>query len=158
MSPFYGGHLRPVEAQRAMPNGRTVERNVGRVVGLVLAASTELQATAGAMSGTASETAAQSEAVASAAEEAASNIGTIAAAEEIGALVQEIGRQFRGKRLKYQPGCSWAEKFFRSIAQPDVRYRRIRRLALAGYICCNERVAGTALKRNGLRGKTWVAR
>ncbi len=46
------------------------------------------------MAGTATQTAGQSTAVAAAAEQAASNVGTVAvAAEELGASVQEIGRQ-----------------------------------------------------------------
>ena len=70
------------------------ERTIGRVVGMVSASATELQATASSMTATATETAAQSTAVAAAAEEAASNVGTVAAAaEELGASVHEIGRQ-----------------------------------------------------------------
>ncbi len=70
------------------------ERTIGRVVGMVSASATELQATAASMTATATQTAAQSTAVAAAAEEAASNVGTVAAAaEELGASVHEIGRQ-----------------------------------------------------------------
>ncbi|MFY9290876.1 MAG: methyl-accepting chemotaxis protein [Methylorubrum rhodinum] len=70
------------------------ERTIGSVVGMVSASATELQATASSMTATATATAAQSTAVAAAAEEAASNVGTVAAAEEeLGASVHEIGRQ-----------------------------------------------------------------
>ncbi|MCJ2093052.1 methyl-accepting chemotaxis protein [Methylobacterium sp. J-072] len=73
------------------------EAAVGGIIGLVSAAATELQATAGAMSAMAGETSAQSGAVAAAAEEAASNVNTVAAAaEELGSSVQEIGRQVDG--------------------------------------------------------------
>lgn len=92
------------------------ERNVGRVVGLVSAACTELQATAGTMSGTATETAAQSGMVASAAEEASSNIGTIAAAaEELGASVQEIGRQVQGSAHLAEIAMSEADQTAASV-------------------------------------------
>ncbi|WP_245524185.1 methyl-accepting chemotaxis protein [Methylobacterium nonmethylotrophicum] len=70
------------------------ERAVGGIVGMVSSSAAELQATARTMTSTAAATALQSTSVASAAEEAASNVGTVAvAAEELGASVQEIGRQ-----------------------------------------------------------------
>ncbi|MCJ2119265.1 methyl-accepting chemotaxis protein [Methylobacterium sp. J-001] len=73
------------------------EAAVGGIIGLVSAAATELQATAGSMAAMAGETSAQSGAVAAAAEEAASNVNTVAAAaEELGSSVQEIGRQVDG--------------------------------------------------------------
>ncbi|MCJ2087145.1 methyl-accepting chemotaxis protein [Methylobacterium sp. E-005] len=80
---------------RQMADG--FEQAVGGIIGLVSAAATELQATAGSMSAMAGETSAQSGAVAAAAEEAASNVNTVAAAaEELGSSVQEIGRQVDG--------------------------------------------------------------
>ncbi|MCJ2068411.1 methyl-accepting chemotaxis protein [Methylobacterium sp. J-030] len=80
---------------RQMADG--FEQAVGGIIGLVSAAATELQATAGSMSSMAGETSAQSGAVAAAAEEAASNVNTVAAAaEELGSSVQEIGRQVDG--------------------------------------------------------------
>ena len=80
---------------RQMADG--FEAAVGGIIGLVSAAATELQATAGSMSAMAGETSAQSGAVAAAAEEAASNVNTVAvAAEELGSSVVEIGRQVDG--------------------------------------------------------------
>jgi methyl-accepting chemotaxis protein len=80
---------------RQMADG--FEAAVGGIIGLVSAAATQLQATAGSMSAMAGETSAQSGAVAAAAEEAASNVNTVAAAaEELGSSVQEIGRQVQG--------------------------------------------------------------
>ncbi|MCJ2061150.1 methyl-accepting chemotaxis protein [Methylobacterium sp. J-088] len=80
---------------RQMADG--FEQAVGGIIGLVSAAATELQATAGSMSAMAGETSVQSGAVAAAAEEAASNVNTVAAAaEELGSSVQEIGRQVDG--------------------------------------------------------------
>ncbi|MCJ2086314.1 methyl-accepting chemotaxis protein [Methylobacterium sp. E-005] len=80
---------------RQMADG--FEQAVGGIIGLVSAAATELQATAGSMSAMAGETSAQSGAVAAAAEEAASNVNTVAAAaEQLGSSVQEIGRQVDG--------------------------------------------------------------
>ncbi len=82
-------------ALRGMADG--FEREVGRIVGTVASAATELQATAQSMAGTAAETASQSTTVAAAAEEAATNVSTVAAAaEELGASVQEIARQVNG--------------------------------------------------------------
>ncbi|MCJ2098011.1 methyl-accepting chemotaxis protein [Methylobacterium sp. E-046] len=80
---------------RQMADG--FEQAVGGIIGLVSAAATELQATAGSMSAMAGETSAQSGAVAAAAEEAASNVNTVAAAaEQLGSSVQEISRQVAG--------------------------------------------------------------
>ena len=80
---------------RQMADG--FEAAVGGIIGLVSAAATELQATAGSMSAMAGETSAQSGAVAAAAEEAASNVNTVAAAaEQLGSSVIEIGRQVDG--------------------------------------------------------------
>ncbi|MCJ2135602.1 methyl-accepting chemotaxis protein, partial [Methylobacterium sp. J-026] len=80
---------------RQMADG--FEQAVGGIIGLVSAAATELQATAGSMSAMAGETSAQSGAVAAAAEEAAANVNTVAAAaEELGSSVQEISRQVAG--------------------------------------------------------------
>ncbi|WP_430912128.1 methyl-accepting chemotaxis protein [Methylobacterium sp. sgz302541] len=73
------------------------EQAVGGIVGLVAAASTELEATARSMTATATRTTGQSATVAQAAEEAAGNVGMVAAAaEELGSSVQEIGRQVQG--------------------------------------------------------------
>ena len=80
---------------RQMADG--FEQAVGGIIGLVSAAATELQATAGSMSAMAGETSVQSGAVAAAAEEAASNVNTVAAAaEQLGSSVQEISRQVAG--------------------------------------------------------------
>lgn len=80
---------------REMADG--FERAVGGILGTVTTAATELQVTAQSMTAIATETAAQSTAVAAAAEQAAGNVGMVAAAsEELGASVQEIGRQVAG--------------------------------------------------------------
>ncbi len=94
----------PAEAQRKAGMRQMAdafETAVGGIVGMVSASATKLQATARTMTATATQTAAQSTAqstaVAAAAEEASSNVGTVvAAAEELGASVQEIGRQVDG--------------------------------------------------------------
>ncbi|MEH3147976.1 MAG: CHASE3 domain-containing protein [Methylobacterium frigidaeris] len=89
-----------VEAQRkaAMRElAGSFEASVGRIIDVVRAAATELQATARAMSATATETAAQSTSVAAAAGQASSNVATVAAAaEELGSSVSEISRQVAG--------------------------------------------------------------
>ena len=70
------------------------ENAVGGIIGTVSAAASALQGTASIMTKTASGTADRSRRVASAAENAATNVNTAAsAAEELGASVQEIGRQ-----------------------------------------------------------------
>ncbi|MET3691032.1 methyl-accepting chemotaxis protein [Methylobacterium goesingense] len=86
------------------------ERTVSGIVGMVTAAATQLQATAGAMSGTAGETAQRSVGVAAAAEEAGSNVNTVAAAaEELGSSVREIGRQVDGSANLAQRAVDEAE-------------------------------------------------
>ncbi len=73
------------------------EDAVGSIVGMVSSSATELQATARTMTVTATETASQSTTVAAAAGAASTNVNTVAvAAEELGASVQEIGRQVSG--------------------------------------------------------------
>ena len=70
------------------------EASVGRVVGQVSAASTELNGSAEAMSATAEETTRQASAVATASEEASGNVQTVASAtEELSSSIGEIGRQ-----------------------------------------------------------------
>ncbi|MER2197381.1 methyl-accepting chemotaxis protein [Methylobacterium brachiatum] len=84
---------------------------VGRIIGLVSSAATELQATAQSMTATATQTASQSTTVAAAAEEAASNVNTVAsAAEELGSSVQEIGRQVDGSAKLAQGAVAEADQ------------------------------------------------
>ncbi|MCJ2060620.1 MCP four helix bundle domain-containing protein, partial [Methylobacterium sp. J-048] len=88
------------EAQRRravveMANG--FEAAIGGVLAAVTEAALDLRANAETMTSTATRTAERSAAVASAAQEAAAHVGTVAvAAEELGASVQEIGRQVDG--------------------------------------------------------------
>jgi methyl-accepting chemotaxis protein len=88
--------------QRAAAEQRTVlnrmadsfESQVGRLVGILSASSTELEATARSMTSTADLSKQQSIAVAGAAEEASTGLQTVAAAaEELSASIHEIGRQ-----------------------------------------------------------------
>ncbi|MGY2049791.1 methyl-accepting chemotaxis protein [Methylobacterium sp. JK268] len=73
------------------------EAEIGRFVGAVSASADNLQTAARSLSGTAAGTAEQSASVSVAAGEAATNVATVAAAaEELGASVQEIGRQVQG--------------------------------------------------------------
>jgi len=70
------------------------ESKVGGLVGLLSAASTELEATARSMTGTADRGEQQATTVASAAEEASTGLQTVAsAAEELTASIEEISRQ-----------------------------------------------------------------
>jgi len=70
------------------------ERKVGDMVGMLAAASTELESTARSMSGIASQTGKQSDAVLSAARQAGGGVQTVAtAAEELTASIGEISRQ-----------------------------------------------------------------
>ncbi|HXA26699.1 MAG TPA: methyl-accepting chemotaxis protein [Acetobacteraceae bacterium] len=70
------------------------ESKVGRLVGVLSSASTELQATAQSMTGTANQSNEQATAVAAAAEEASTGMQTVAsAAEELTASISEISRQ-----------------------------------------------------------------
>ena len=72
----------------------TFEASVGRVVGQVSSASTEMQASSESMSATAEETTRQSAAVAAASEQASANVQTVAsAAEELSSSIAEISRQ-----------------------------------------------------------------
>lgn len=67
---------------------------VKQMVGVVTAASTELQATSQSMENTANATTQQATAVAAAAEEASTNVQTVAsAAEELSSSISEISRQ-----------------------------------------------------------------
>ncbi|WP_342110212.1 methyl-accepting chemotaxis protein [Methylobacterium sp. SI9] len=73
------------------------EAAVGGVLARVSDAASDLRADAEAMSSTAIHTAARSATVAGAAQEAAQHVGTVAAAaEQLGASVQEISRQVDG--------------------------------------------------------------
>ncbi len=70
------------------------ESKVGRLVGMLSSASTELEATAQSMTGTANQSNQQAAAVAAAAEEASTGMQTVAsAAEELTASIAEISRQ-----------------------------------------------------------------
>jgi len=70
------------------------EQKVGDMVGMLAAASTELESTARSMSGIASQTGKQSDAVLSAARQAGGGVQTVAtAAEELTASIGEISRQ-----------------------------------------------------------------
>jgi methyl-accepting chemotaxis protein len=70
------------------------ETKVAELVGLLAAASTELEATAQSMSSTAGRTDAQASTVATAAEQASAGVQTVAsAAEELSASITEIARQ-----------------------------------------------------------------
>ncbi len=70
------------------------EAKVGRLVSMLTAGVTELQATAQSMSSTAARTNGQAAAVSLAAEEASASVQTVAAAaEELGASIGEISRQ-----------------------------------------------------------------
>ncbi|WP_176559725.1 methyl-accepting chemotaxis protein [Teichococcus rhizosphaerae] len=70
------------------------EGKVGEMVGMLAAASTELEATAQSMAGTASQTGRQVERVLSSSEEAGQGVQTVAsAAEELTASIGEISRQ-----------------------------------------------------------------
>ena len=70
------------------------ESSVGKIIGGVSSAATELQHTAQSMSSTAEETSNQSTIVASASEEASANVQTVAAStEELTASIAEISRQ-----------------------------------------------------------------
>jgi methyl-accepting chemotaxis protein len=83
-------------AQKAALNkmADAFEANVGQLVGLLAASSTEMEATAKSMSATADQTSQQSGTVAAAAEEAGTGIQTVAAAaEELSASIAEISRQ-----------------------------------------------------------------
>ena len=70
------------------------ERTIGQMVGLLSAASTEMEATARAMSSTAAETNQQAGTVASAADVASVGVQTVAAAaEQLSSSIGEINRQ-----------------------------------------------------------------
>ncbi|WP_160938863.1 methyl-accepting chemotaxis protein [Teichococcus coralli] len=70
------------------------EQKVGEMVGMLAAASTELESTARSMSGIASQTGKQSDAVLTAARQAGGGVQTVAtAAEELSASIGEISRQ-----------------------------------------------------------------
>ncbi|MDR3538309.1 MAG: methyl-accepting chemotaxis protein [Acetobacteraceae bacterium] len=70
------------------------ESNIGRLVGMLSASSTEMEATARSMTATADQTSQQAGTVAAAAEEASTGVQTVAsAAEELTASIAEISRQ-----------------------------------------------------------------
>jgi len=82
--------------QRAAMNklADNFEASVGKVIGTVTSAATELQAASSQMASTAHEASAKATAVAGASEEAAANVQTVAAAaEELSASIDEIKRQ-----------------------------------------------------------------
>jgi methyl-accepting chemotaxis protein len=73
---------------------RGFEAKIGRLVGMLSSAATEMQATSQSMSSMAGDTSERSATVATAAEEASTNVQTVAsAAEELSASVAEISRQ-----------------------------------------------------------------
>jgi methyl-accepting chemotaxis protein len=83
-------------AQKAALNkmADTFETNVGQLVGMLAASSTEMEATAKSMAATADETSKQAGTVAAAAEEAGTGMQTVAsAAEELSVSIAEISRQ-----------------------------------------------------------------
>ncbi|MDJ0386542.1 methyl-accepting chemotaxis protein [Roseomonas sp. E05] len=88
---------RAAKERRATRLGELVgqfEQKVGDMVGMLAAASTELESTARSMSGIASQTGQQSDAVLSAARQAGGGVQTVAtAAEELTASIGEISRQ-----------------------------------------------------------------
>ncbi|WP_395453158.1 cache domain-containing protein [Azospirillum melinis] len=70
------------------------EERIGRLVGAVSSAATEMEASAGSMSSTAEQTNRQSAAVAAASEQTSANVQTVAAAtEELAASITEIASQ-----------------------------------------------------------------
>jgi methyl-accepting chemotaxis protein len=70
------------------------EAKIGKLVGMLASAATEMQATSQSMSSTAVDASERSVAVAAAAEEASTNVQTVAsAAEELSSSVSEISRQ-----------------------------------------------------------------
>src|SRR6185437_5407029 len=88
---------RAVKEQRAVTMDRLVrdfEQKVGHMVGVLSAASTELESTAQSMSATATEVNQQATTVAVAAGEASAGVQTVAAsAEELTSSINEISRQ-----------------------------------------------------------------
>jgi methyl-accepting chemotaxis protein len=73
---------------------RAFEAQVGQLVGMLSASSTEMEATAKSMTATADQTSQQAGAVAAAAEQASTGVHTVAAAaEELSASIIEISRQ-----------------------------------------------------------------
>ena len=83
---------RRAQQLEALING--FERTIGQMVGLLSAASTEMEATARAMSSTASEANQQAGTVASAADVASAGVQTVAAAaEQLASSIGEINRQ-----------------------------------------------------------------
>jgi len=79
-------------AMRKMADG--FEGSVGKVIGTVTSAATELQASSNQMAATASETSAQATTVASSAQQASANVQTVASAtEELASSISEISRQ-----------------------------------------------------------------
>ena len=88
--------LRAATEQKAALNQMAdgFESKVGRLVGVLSSASTELEATAQSMTGTANQSNRQAAAVAAAAEQASTGMQTVAtAAEELTASISEISRQ-----------------------------------------------------------------
>ncbi len=73
---------------------RSFEAKIGKLVGMLSSAATEMQATSQSMSSMAGDTSERSATVASAAEEASTNVQTVAsAAEELSSSITEITRQ-----------------------------------------------------------------
>jgi len=84
---------------------------VGRIIGLVAGSVATLQTVARTMTETAARAADQSISVAGAAEEAAANVSTVmAAAEQLGSSVAEIGRQVGGSAKLAQNAVSEADR------------------------------------------------
>ena len=106
------------QAERLNGLIQSFEQVIGRIVGSVGGAATELQATAQTMTTAATQTADQSSGVAASAEEAASNVNTVAAAaEELGASVQEIGRQVSGSSSLARTAVDEADQAARLVQE-----------------------------------------
>ena len=102
-----------------------LEGAVGGLVGQVSSSATEPQATAHQMTETATRTVGQSASVATAADEAATNVNTVAAAEEeLGSSFSEIGRQVAGSTSLAQRAVAEADKttqLVQSLSQTSAR-------------------------------------
>ena len=114
------------EAERAVKEQRSTrleklvkgfEAEVGDMVALLAAGSTELKGTARSLSSNASETTRQSAAVAAAVEETSSNVQTVASAsEEMAASIGEIGRQVAASSEIAGHAVAQADRSARSVA------------------------------------------
>ena len=98
-------------AERLASLTSSFDTTVSEVLGVVSAASTELQATATSMRGTAEQTTQQSSTVAAACEETATNVQTVATAtEELTASVREITSQMARSSDKAGQAVSEADQ------------------------------------------------